>query len=133
MAYTKTARTIPPAEKSKTIVGRDRLIWRRVNGRLFLFYGNHYDHLAIVEPDSKYPGVMWRIRFPDGRLSDMANLTRAKDAAVTWALRSLNSPAQETPSEAAYVRNQRTKVVKPQPIANRLHEDPTGFLAEGRS
>jgi hypothetical protein len=34
---------------------------------------------ARVAPDSKYP-AMWRVRWPDGQLSDMANLTRAKDA-----------------------------------------------------
>jgi hypothetical protein len=133
MAYDKTTRFTPTAKKSKTIVGRDRLSWRRASGRLFLFYGNNDHHLAIVEPDSKYPGEMWRIRFRDGRLSDMTNLTRAKDAAVTCALRSLNSQAQETLSEAAYIRNERRKVGKPQPTANRLHEGPYGFLAEGRS
>jgi hypothetical protein len=30
-------------------------------------------------PDAVYPG-MWRVRWPDGRLSDMTNLARAKDA-----------------------------------------------------
>jgi|GEM_PF-2637633 hypothetical protein len=30
-------------------------------------------------PDSVYPG-MWRVRWPDGRLSDLANLTRVNDA-----------------------------------------------------
>jgi hypothetical protein len=30
-------------------------------------------------PDQHWTG-MWRIAFPDGRLSDMLNLTRAKDA-----------------------------------------------------
>jgi hypothetical protein len=35
--------------------------------------------LAWVVPHVAYPG-MWRVRTPDGR--DMANLTRAKDAAV---------------------------------------------------
>ena len=30
----------------------------------------------LVE-DTKYPG-MWRVRHPDGTLSDMFNLTRAK-------------------------------------------------------
>ena len=35
-----------------------------------------------VVPDSAHPG-MWRVRWPDGRLSDMTNLTRAKDA-VAW-------------------------------------------------
>jgi hypothetical protein len=32
-----------------------------------------------VAPDEAHP-VMWRVRWPDGRLSDMTNLTRAKDA-----------------------------------------------------
>jgi len=30
-------------------------------------------------PDAALPG-MWRVRWPDGRVSDMTNLTRAKDA-----------------------------------------------------
>jgi hypothetical protein len=132
MAYTKTTRVTPTPKKSKTIVGRDRLSWRHANDRLFLFYGDNDDHLAIVEPDAKYTGI-YRIRFPDGGLSDIVNLTRAKDAALAFALRSLNSVVQETPYEPAYVRNKRRKLVKPQPTANRLHEGPDGFLAEGRS
>lgn len=32
--------------------------------------------MSLVE-DTKYPG-MWRVRYPDGALSDMFNLTRAK-------------------------------------------------------
>jgi hypothetical protein len=32
-----------------------------------------------VVPDEKWPG-MYRLRRPDGSLSDMANLTRIKDA-----------------------------------------------------
>ena len=36
-------------------------------------------HAAIV-PDGKYAG-MWRVKLTDGSLSDMVNLTRAKDAA----------------------------------------------------
>jgi hypothetical protein len=34
-----------------------------------------------IERDSKYP-QMWRVRLPDGTLTDMVNLTRAKDAAL---------------------------------------------------
>ena len=30
-------------------------------------------------PDAAHPG-MWRVQWPDDRLSDMTNLTRAKDA-----------------------------------------------------
>ena len=34
-------------------------------------------------PDSAYPG-MWRVRWPDDCLSDMANLTRARDAVACF-------------------------------------------------
>jgi hypothetical protein len=34
-------------------------------------------------PDPARPG-MWRVRWPDGRLSDMTNLTRAKDAVACF-------------------------------------------------
>jgi hypothetical protein len=41
-------------------------------------------HRAIVRvvQDSTYPN-MWRVKFADGILSDMVNLTRAKDAGAT--------------------------------------------------
>jgi hypothetical protein len=38
-----------------------------------------------VEPDAAWPN-MWRVRM-GRRRSDVANLTRAKDAAIAWALR----------------------------------------------
>jgi len=38
----------------------------------------------FVCPDETYP-TMWRIHAPDGRISDMVNLSRAKDAAIAWA------------------------------------------------
>lgn len=36
-----------------------------------------------VEPDAKYP-AMYRVRGADGTLSDMVNLSRAKDSALSW-------------------------------------------------
>jgi hypothetical protein len=36
-------------------------------------------HCPTIERDATYPN-MWRIRRSDGSLSDMVNLTRAKDA-----------------------------------------------------
>ena len=132
MAYTKTGGTCrvhSTSQKSKTIVGRDRLNWRHVDGRLFLYHGNNRNPLLTVEPDSKYPG-MYRIRFPEGGLSDMVNLTRAKDAAMALALQSLNSGAQETPPPAAHVRKKRAKA---RGDGNPLCEAPNGFLAEDRS
>ena len=51
-----------------------------------LRYGSAKHPVAEVVPDKTYPG-MWRVRTPDGWLSDMANLTRAKDAAMAIAER----------------------------------------------
>ena len=34
-------------------------------------------------PAAAHPG-MWRVRWPDGRLSDVTNLTRAKDAVACF-------------------------------------------------
>ena len=36
-----------------------------------------------VVPDAAHSG-MWCVRWPDGRLSDMTNLTRAKDAVACF-------------------------------------------------
>jgi hypothetical protein len=36
-----------------------------------------------VLPDATHPD-MWRVRWPDGRLSDITNLTRAKDAVACF-------------------------------------------------
>ena len=52
-----------------------------------LRYGDARTPIAQVIPDAKYPGVMWRIRWPTGQLSEMANLARAKDAAAALAER----------------------------------------------
>jgi hypothetical protein len=46
--------------------------------------------LAWVVPYELWP-QMWRVHWPDGSISDMVNLTRAKDAAVTIANRSAAS------------------------------------------
>jgi hypothetical protein len=46
-----------------------------------LYYGKSAKVLAEVIPDNEYAG-MWRIRWPDRQLSDMVNLSRAKDAAM---------------------------------------------------
>jgi hypothetical protein len=49
--------------------------------------------LATIEPDAQWAGL-YRTRFPDGRLTDLLNLTRAKDAAVSLALAGLNRPIE---------------------------------------
>jgi hypothetical protein len=50
---------------------------------LHLHIGRRYTGI-LIRPDGCYPG-MWRILWPDGRLSPMGNLTRAKDAALLFA------------------------------------------------
>jgi hypothetical protein len=50
--------------------------------------GKHADQAqpaaARLIPDGKFPALMWRVRWPDGALSDMVNLTRAKDALASF-------------------------------------------------
>ena len=79
---------------------------------LSLHYGNARTALARAVPDDDRPG-MWRIAWPDGRLSDTVNLARAKDAAAAIAER--GPPARnrlrlqwrqersKTPSEAPLI------------------------------
>ena len=55
-----------------------------------LHYGSARTPIALVVPDS----VMYRIRWPSGELSDMVNLSRAKDAVVAICER--GPPRRET-------------------------------------
>jgi hypothetical protein len=56
--------------------GHQDLHWN--DSRLYL--GSRATGYSIT-PDTKYPS-MWRVRYPDGSLSDIVNLTRARDAAL---------------------------------------------------
>jgi hypothetical protein len=47
-----------------------------------LYMGRKFTGIA-VRPDTKYPS-MYRVYWPDLPPSEMANLTRAKDAAMRW-------------------------------------------------
>ena len=71
------------------IFGRHQLFWK--DDQLFRWGSD--DVLAKVAPDAKWPG-MWRIH-ANGRISDMVNLSRAKDSAMSWALGKLNRKGQE--------------------------------------
>jgi hypothetical protein len=50
--------------------------------------------LCSVEKDTTYD-TMWRIRTPDGKLSDMVNLSRAREAARSHSLAILNRETRE--------------------------------------
>ena len=62
----------------------DELAWDGDDLRL----GRGRKLVSIVQ-DEKYP-QMWRVRRPDGTLTDMVNRTRAKDAAIAYGLAILN-------------------------------------------
>jgi hypothetical protein len=47
--------------------------------------------LVTIEPDADWPNL-YRVRLPDGHLTDMVNLARAKDATTSLALEALNLP-----------------------------------------
>jgi len=64
-----------------------------------LLYLNRASKYSI-EVDAHYP-TMYRVRRPDGSLSDLMNRTRAKDAAMWMLNRDLK--AHQTPPEAAPV------------------------------
>jgi hypothetical protein len=105
-----------PLARPGAIIGRDRFRWDHAGDILSLHRGRSREPFAQVEPDANWP-VMFRVR-SGAWLSDMANLTRAKDAALSAALRALNYKAQEEPSRAAYVRRQHQRVGTPQASAN---------------
>lgn len=68
------------------IYGAGRLFWSITGDRLVLSHSAMAGiPLAIVAPDGAHIG-QWRVARPDGTLSDHANLSRAKDAAVRFAL-----------------------------------------------
>src|SRR5262249_32622387 len=62
---------------------------------LWLHLGTHATGLA-VEPVPEYAG-MYRVRYADGVLSPMANRTRCKAEAVTWARRTMAANRHSAP------------------------------------
>jgi hypothetical protein len=70
----------------------DRLRWKR-DGADWLLYLDRRRFGRVV-PDAKWPG-MFRSVLPSGGLSDMANLTRAKNAVYEAAARELEFGARQ--------------------------------------
>ena len=73
-----------------------------------------------IRPDSRWP-QMWRVH-QDGRVSDMVNLARAKDAGLSWALvgrdggfgdKIPNWQPSETPAEGRYGGIKPLEATKP--------------------
>lgn len=63
------------------------------NGNGLCLLGRKAPVVTIVN-DPQYPS-MWRVQRPDGSLSDMVNLTRARDAARLLAARVMNERAKD--------------------------------------
>lgn len=72
--------------ESAAPVGEPVSQFRPASKTYHLLYGRARRPLATVVPDSRWPD-MWRIAWPDGQVSDMVNLTHAKDAAAAIAER----------------------------------------------
>jgi hypothetical protein len=80
--------------------------------------------VAMVVPDQCFPS-MFRIEFPDGFISDMLNLTRAKDAALSLAdatldgrIHSLQAPGIARSEEATRLDPDRPNALRPRAGAN---------------
>src|SRR6516165_9128844 len=71
--------------------GRNELVWDGLQLRLGSKDGCV---MATIEADANWPG-MWRVRF-GGKLSDMANISRAKDAAASMVLGELNADRHQS-------------------------------------
>jgi len=56
--------------------------------------------LAAIEPDGNWPG-MSRVRGPNGLLTDILNITRVKDAAISLACADLNKQRHDIRPVAA--------------------------------
>ena len=81
------------------------LKWK--GNRLVVQAGGRHSPVAVIVPDTRWPG-MWRVQRPDGTVTDMVNLARARDAARTILLAALN--CQETaPGARPFVLGARPK------------------------
>jgi hypothetical protein len=87
------------------VFARRELTWRTAGDALALCHGQTV--LVHMMPDPRLPG-MWRVRYRDGRISDMANITRAKETSIRFALAELNR--QEMRPEGSSVRRTRSPV-----------------------
>jgi hypothetical protein len=65
------------AEHGAALRALSRPEWRAY----LLHNGNGGRPLVRIEPDASWPG-MWRMHWPDGRVSDMGDLKQIRDAAA---------------------------------------------------
>jgi hypothetical protein len=80
-----------------------------------LMLGTRNTGVKII-PDAKWPG-MYRVEYPPGTISDMANLTRCKDAAIYLVTDHLNKTTARAATEALGLVNPSSGVEYPLPAA----------------
>ena len=90
-------------DRHRGIVSSAQLEWRKSKSGRALHLNGSGPALCRLVPDA--PTGLWRVEH-DGRLSDIVNISRASDAAISLALHWLNR-SQETPSEAPPMRLNR--------------------------
>lgn len=93
-----------------------------------LYHRPSHQHLVSVRPDTQYRG-MFRVLYSNGKLSDLVNLTRAKDAAVAYALLKLNSHPQGSACERATAHQKPFPLVRPPSETSPAHEARRASLA----
>lgn len=113
---------------SRTIVGRDRLNWRKEGTTFYLYHRSNGKPLVSIEADANYPDML-RVRKPSGKLSDFMNLSRAKDAAASYALLRLNSNTQESPYKTISEHHKPAPIVQDTRKEPSIHGAPNGSLA----
>jgi hypothetical protein len=86
------------------VYGYGDLAWQKAGYAWALHCVGKQDALLHVVPDGVYP-KMWRVRSLDGRLSDMANISWARDAAKAIACRRLNVRGDISPRIASPMRD----------------------------
>ena len=87
----------------------DRLRWKR-DGSDWLLYLDRRRFGRVV-PDGKWPG-MFRSVLPSGGLSDIANLSRAKNAVHEAAVRELEFEARRQPANYPRKRPEKRGVFR---------------------
>ena len=98
----------------RTVTPASALTWRKTASGHAIYLRDRGKPLATVEPDAQ-PVGMWRIRMPDGWVSDMANLSWAKQGAIRSVLSILNR--KEKPLEGVSVRSPAAEVAPSPPAA----------------
>ena len=99
---------------------RSHLNWTRGAKGFALHVGKFRNPLLHVVPDSRWPH-MWRIRHRDNSLSDLLNVARAKDAALTHALADLAQKPGKRTGVGAPMRFSGSPVSDTGQPAERLH------------